>query len=663
MTNLRTSGVFSLGSLSSDNAFEAPSLDLNFDGQLSSFTRATTSPTAPKANGDQLATEIVTQNKTDSVQSKYMGPNGKLISGHVENLLAHSSIASWTPSGANISVTASSVTDPFGGTGAYRIDDQDGAAFLSMDINATVAANTWATLSIYIHASENTSTKLGFNIVFSGGASFPRLTIVNGVPSTPSNVQTIHSSYTGTVTQVAGTDWYRWEIPFDFGATAIKFSPAVTAANSTGYTTVFGAQLELGGAASQLVQTSGATASAQVPRVEYDASGNPLGLLVEEERTNLMTSTDNVGGTGAGYFITSGGFTVTDDHGTAPDGTSQANRLAFGGGSFKQVSLAIGGLNIAIGDVYTISLYYKATPGSSTSPNAFRLTLAEGSVGSTVSSNLTATSEWQRAVVTRTCTNADTSGTLNFRIQQATSGGTDILVWGAQLEKGEAATSYIPNTATSGTVTRTADDITLATSAFGFDIDNSTVLVDATLQSETATGLYPRIWELSGSSTQRLFYRVFGGNAELVFDDSGNDTLTIDTVSSYPYAAKFASAHIFSGGSTVASTALNGVVTSQSVTSTGTGSYTQLSLGGPTSATPNYQTTNRSNGHIRRFTYWPRAISDVSLVAYTSDNPPTIDIDKPTRRWGGITGRSLVDNNVLPTTGVLTLAEHYQSKL
>jgi len=36
---------------------------------------------------------------------------------------------------------------------------------------------------------------------------------------------------------------------------------------------------------------------------------------------------------------------------------------------------------------------------------------------------------------------------------------------------------------------------------------------------------------------------------------------------------------------------------------------------------------------------------------------------KPTQRWGGITGRSLVDNNALPTTGVLTLAEHYQTKL
>jgi len=36
---------------------------------------------------------------------------------------------------------------------------------------------------------------------------------------------------------------------------------------------------------------------------------------------------------------------------------------------------------------------------------------------------------------------------------------------------------------------------------------------------------------------------------------------------------------------------------------------------------------------------------------------------RPTRRWGGITGRSLVDTNALPTTGVLTLAEHYQTKL
>lgn len=34
---------------------------------------------------------------------------------------------------------------------------------------------------------------------------------------------------------------------------------------------------------------------------------------------------------------------------------------------------------------------------------------------------------------------------------------------------------------------------------------------------------------------------------------------------------------------------------------------------------------------------------------------------RPTRRWGGITGRSLINNNNVPQTGVLSLAEHLQS--
>jgi len=35
----------------------------------------------------------------------------------------------------------------------------------------------------------------------------------------------------------------------------------------------------------------------------------------------------------------------------------------------------------------------------------------------------------------------------------------------------------------------------------------------------------------------------------------------------------------------------------------------------------------------------------------------------PTRKWGGMTGRSLIDSDALVKTGVLSLAEHYQSKL
>ena len=34
------------------------------------------------------------------------------------------------------------------------------------------------------------------------------------------------------------------------------------------------------------------TATTNVPRIEYDADGNRLGLLIEEQRTNLLTYSD-----------------------------------------------------------------------------------------------------------------------------------------------------------------------------------------------------------------------------------------------------------------------------------------------------------------------------------------------------------------------------------
>ena len=58
--SLAPSGVFSVGSLSEGTGYDVPSLDLNFDGQASSYRRTSTSPTAPKANGDELATGLIT---------------------------------------------------------------------------------------------------------------------------------------------------------------------------------------------------------------------------------------------------------------------------------------------------------------------------------------------------------------------------------------------------------------------------------------------------------------------------------------------------------------------------------------------------------------------------------------------------------------------------
>jgi len=813
-------GVSSLGGLSADNAFEAPSLDLNFDGQASSFRRTSTSPTAPKANGDQLATEIVTQNKTGNVQSKYLGPHGKLINGYVENLVPHSTdfstSAGWTHSSSPSLTTGQA--DPFGGTNATTISDNDSAGFAFIDYSVAPGSDLVFTASIFVKKQSNTVTDQVCLLRLRTGPT----TGLFDLQIKPQDGSYIFNDRQGVQPTILEAnredfgDWWRFSITVghpNYTTTTYKYQFFPTVGTSfvapggnfdntaTGAVTIFGAQFEVAGSPSQYVprldnlvpdshpfgnswtsqvtatnnygtapygtQTSvrlvyggsgtlqhynttsvvpthgevltasiyykgtgefglnnnqagvpgvstqqvftassvwqravvthtadtstaygagtmslslifgglatgsadieiwgaqlerGSTASAfngiaQVPRVEFDASGNPLGLLVEEERTNLMTSTDNVGGTGAGYFITSGGFTVTDDHGTAPDGTSQANRLAFGGGSFKQVNLNIGSLNITSGDVYTASVYYKATPGSSTSPNSFRLALVETGVGAITLPDLTATSEWQRAVVTRTCTNTNASAALDFRILQATSGGTDILVWGAQLEKGEGATSHIPNTATSGTATRTADDITLATSIFGFDTGTMTTMIDATISSPTHD--YARFFEINNNNSSTPRHAVMldptNGSRFQWRDDVNGSASDAYVAMTVPLSVKIGTRT----DGTTGSYAVDGAVTTHGTIPAMTSSVTQVVFG-------SQGTTAHMNGHIRRFTYWPRAISDASLATYTGANPPTIDLDKPTRRWGGITGRSLVDNNALPTTGVLTLAEHYQSKL
>jgi len=663
-------GVSNLAELGADNAFEAPSLDLKFDGQLSSFTRATTSPTAPKANGDQLATGIVAQNKTGNVQSKYMGPDGKLVSGYVENNSPsrNPDNTSFVGAGGVTSPTKTTgFTAPDGSNTAVKFTTVAPATYYGRDTTTNVSFTQGKnyTLSAYfkvLSGSVSVGVLLDSKAFGGNTATWERAQYLispgGGAPTLDTSTRSGSGDYG---IQDVGDGWYRIWVSAQADFTARFTSPL-----STNGSQVFRVQLTDVGdevlvwglqfeedvrVPSQFIDAT----SDQVPRVEYAASGNPLGLLVEEARTNLLTQSSDMTHSD---WSRNQSLNVTGGQADPAGGTDAVtlnDNNASGAGALQQ-DVATG----TAGTTYTGSIWVKRTASAA---SEFRLRIKgagesnSNCVVDTLNGVVTGTyakieeinSDWMRVSVSTTLVGNVDVQLFVFPAHSGSYGGAyDVsatgshIVYGPQIEEGEAATSYIPTGSTS--LTRTADDITLATSAFGFDIDNSTVLVDATLQSETATGLYPRIWELSGSSTQRLFYRVFGGNAELVFDDSGNDTLTIDTVSSYPYAAKFASAHIFSGGSTVASTALNGVVTSQSVTSTGTGSYTQLSLGGPTSATPNYQTTNRSNGHIRRFTYFPRAISDASLATYTGANPPTIDLDKPTRRWGGMTGRSLVES-------------------
>jgi hypothetical protein len=221
------------------------------------------------------------------------------------------------------------------------------------------------------------------------------------------------------------------------------------------------------------------TAASGAARFDHNpATGESLGLLVEEARTNLVTygsSIQNWGNTGS-WNIVSANAT------TAPDGTITATSIIPNVGQPSQMANGIGSNNEKVLSVFAKANGYNhliivAQSAPSTSAGVlFNLT---GS-GSIVATNYGATgiiqslpNGWYRCTMVRSASDAATMNTFILRAANSSTptdsywfqsgfagdGTSGIYLWGAQLETGSFPTSYIP---TSGaTVTRAADVATI----------------------------------------------------------------------------------------------------------------------------------------------------------------------------------------------------------
>ena len=608
---------------------EVPSLDLNFDGTTSSYTRATTSPTAPKANGDQLATSIVTQNKGGTVQSKYMGPNGKLINGYVTNLLTQSSDlthSDWTAS--NVGVTANQV-DPAGGTGAFLIEDSSTNYGLVRQQVTGVAGSTY-TASLFVKQTASAASELLIR--------FKGLTEANRDCNLDTSTGDISGSPDIAVQDYNG--WWRISVTTTLvSATTLEFTvypahassfngtPDATATTTAGTHIVYGPQIEEGAAPSELVQTTSGSVSDQVARVEYDASGNPLGLLVEEQRTNLWPS----GQSNFGNATAGGGSTASTTAVTAPDGTTN-NIWAITESGTAGSHHAYTGISVSASTAYTASyylkkgsedygfVYFEGTAFSGIERVWFDL--VNGTVGTETGSSVGRISDagngWYRCSVTTTSgttlTNAFASVGFSSVDGNFNSSGASAVTgyyWGMQVEQGEGPTSLIYDD-TTGSVIRPADDITVSTSDFGFDVADSSTVIEASLTSEPNSS-FPRLFEYRGSSTAyRIFGRVSSGNLQVGFADSATGTSLTSSLATgvtYPLVTTAGVAHT----GTDISYGLDGDGAGSATSSGMSTALTTLKLGGQVGVN-----TNIINGHIRRFTYWPRAINDAQLSKFTN---------------------------------------------
>jgi hypothetical protein len=208
-----------------------------------------------------------------------------------------------------------------------------------------------------------------------------------------------------------------------------------------------------------------ATVPSNFPVVNFD-DGDLLGYYSQRAATNLLQRSEEFNNA---YWGKSNA-TVTANATIAPDGTTTADLIyPSSTGVDRRVQRQI---SIVSGTTYTISVFVKASGLNwirILEPRSFVLgtwfNLSNGTIG-TIQSGMTADIKdfgngWYRCSITRTVESTTTGQAYiqlvdNNNLQSVTANGTNgILFWGAQLEVGSEATSYIKTVDT--TVTRNKD--------------------------------------------------------------------------------------------------------------------------------------------------------------------------------------------------------------
>jgi len=344
------------------------------------------------------------------------------------------------------------------------------------------------------------------------------------------------------------------------------------------------------------------------------------GLLVEEQRINLCTYSQRFDVTSGGWNYNSASVTVTADQTAAPDGSLSADKVtATAGGSYHYLSR---GITVVAGSVYTTSIYLKYlnnTHAFIACPNDANLTTVNlqtgvlGTVAAGVSSAAVdmLANGWIRLRFTFTAPSTSSQVSVGLAANQnaatISAAGTEAMyVWGAQLEAGSFATSYIPTT--SGSATRNADNVTMAVPSY-FNTSTGTFYNEALIFSNS-TSLCYGISADDGTSNNQI---------SIMMTDTGNSR-----------------GYVLSGGATQANIGgtmypVNGAGKSALAWATNDAAHTFDGEAVGTDATvtvPTGLTTFRfgdravggrsTNGYIRRVAYWTSRISNANLQTLTA---------------------------------------------
>jgi len=353
------------------------------------------------------------------------------------------------------------------------------------------------------------------------------------------------------------------------------------------------------------------TATTNEARFDHNpTTGESLGLLVEEARTNLSLYSEDF----SNAYWTPLDCTITPNESTAPDGTLTAD-LWTNTSSPGVINNSI--TKDAIARTYTASLWVKGTT------TQFTVTLDNGTtgirgrvqfnlstnnpIGTPFNEGFTSTSGtltpylngWVRLTLTTT---TSTGTTIRLRPFFSTNGAT-VRIWGAQVEEGAFATSYIPTT--TATVTRAADVASITGSNFSFYNQTEGTLFAS--YAERAFSVAHQIATVSnGTTSERISLAINTSNVlDVGVISGGTDTFAgnTPTLTAQQYQIGFGYKADNSGVS-----ANGSAITVDSAVILPT--VSQLDIGARGSS-------QILNSTIKRLTYWPTRLADTILQRIT----------------------------------------------
>jgi hypothetical protein len=568
--------------------------------------------------------------------------DGKTVTKAEENLLLRSqefNDAAWVNVGTTD--TANTQVAPDGSTTADTITADAGTALKGIQQNIGLTGTY--TYSVFAKAGTHSVIQLLFGGAGAAASAYANFNIAAGSGAVG------NTSGTSSIVD-AGNGWYRCIFTGDFSSGTsvyVSFVDSTTAARaasttSTGTIFLWGAQIEQRSSVTAYTPTTTQpitnyiptllTATDNVARFDHNSTtGESLGLLVEEQRTNLLERSDDF----ANAWWSKDNSSITSNTIVAPDGTLTGDKLVEDTASSTH-SCRRSSISASATTAYTITVYVKTAERTQ-----FQIQMYGNSGGHTADFNLTsvtATSAgtyggwtngsasiqavgngWFRLSNTATTNAGLTAFTGNIFLKNNAGVGSytgdgysGIYIWGAQLEAGAFPTSYIPTVASQ--VTRSSETASMTGGNFSswYRADEGSLYAEGVGKYQPSSLTYPRVLSINdGTNNNSIEIINYGPFNSVGFAIKNNNTIQADlpgtggtaqsgllykVVAAYKYNDIFTTSPgaVFSTDSSAVIPVVNKI---------DIGSVLNFS---------------QSNGTIRKLAYYPKRLTNAQLQALTA---------------------------------------------